>query len=533
MGWLRRLLGETADSSGSWCDRIDPAAVHGYQGALRLIPCAVRLRGPRALAFAERLDDVLAGLPVSRVTHLDRSIRDRSRWDGGWFGASELRALLPRHLPAHRELFLCLALCHPSGYARAPAIAEVSARLLHGTLARRSVLALQLLVLRRNDWVGTVADAAARALDRLLTDGLAAYWVQALPLVDRLPELARRDHAGFVMAVHAAARGAAWAGPLMAGIRSGDRQIARSAVRFALRSPAVSQPDVVDATLDAFDPVVRLLGARAAESVTASDGREALLRRLERDPFMPVRREALALRTAWFPETLGAAHEQLLFDPSRALRAQAQAAITKRGVDPAESYRARLGDADPASSTIALLGLAEVGQAADAPLAARFVEAPRAKSRAAALRCLARLAGDRYLDTLVAALRDPSPRVLRAAGAGLLGRVHCVGVDRLMATLDDAPSKHSKRVVLRLLFESDMWAPLGPLVRCAAEGDADERAWAVALLSVWFTRHRGWSSSPPAPRVDALRAALAEGGTKLDASVHRELEFLLSTLSKT
>ena len=499
---------------------------------MSLIPCAVR-RGTRSLAFAKRIDVLLSGLPVSRLSHLDRSIRDRSSWFREWFGERRLGAVLPKHLPEHEELFLCLALCHPSGYVRQPAIREAAKRLRRGALSRYAVLALQLLVLRRNDWVAPVAAGAAAALDQVLVDAPATRWIQALPLVYRLSQFERREHAEFVEAVKTKAGSAAWARPLLDGIGSDDRQVSRTATRCALRNTALERSAVVRVALDASDPLVRLLAARAADETEGADPRQALLARLEADPFMPVRREALRIRAAWFPETLRAAYERLLFDPSRALRAQAQAEITKGDGDPAEHYRGHLRDADPADAAIALLGLAEVGKEADAHLAERFVQAPHARRRAAALRCLARLAGDEYVDTFVAALLDPSPRVCRTAASALLGRVHRAGIERVLATLDDPPHAHVRRVVLRLLFESDQWAPLGPLVRAVARGDETVAPWAASLLGSWFARHRGWTSTPPQAHVDALRQALDDCGPKLQAGQRSELEFLLSTLAKS
>ena len=529
MSWLGRIFGRAVEQPRSWCDSIEPEDFKGYEGAVSLIPCAVR-RGARSLAFAERVEALLAGLPVSRLSHLDRSIRDRSCWYGDWFSERSLSSVMPGHLPQHGELFLCLALCHPSGYVRQPAIREAAKRLEDGTLTRYAALALQLLVLRRNDWVAPVAAEAAAALDQLLVDGLAVCWVQALPLVHRLAHFERRDHAHFVKVVNTKASSAAWAAPLMDGIRSTDRLVSRTATRSALASTALDRVEVVRTALGAADPVVRLLAARSSREPESPDQRDALLRRLEADPFMPVRREALRLRAAWIPETLADAHERFLFDPSRALRAQAQSAIAIGDGDAAAQYRAHLRDPSPSRAAVTLLGLGEVGQGADAHLAEGFLQATLARCRAAAIRCLARLAGDQYVDTFVGALLDPSPRVCQAAATALLGRVHRAGVGRLLAVLDNPPHKHVRRVVLRLLFESDQWAPLALLVRCAAGGHEEEAPWASSLLRSWFTRHRGWPSRPPQAHVDALREAMRDCGPGLKAAQRRELEFLLSTL---
>ncbi|MDJ0976779.1 MAG: HEAT repeat domain-containing protein [Planctomycetota bacterium] len=529
MSWLGRLFGRATDQAGTWCDGIEPADVTGYEAAISLIPCAMQ-SGLRAVAFAERIDALISALPASRLSHLDQSIRDRSSWYGGWFSERHLGHVLPKHLPDHAELFLCLALCHPSGYVRQPAIREAAERLKRGTLSQHGALALQLLVLRVNDWVGPVANDASVALDHLLTDAAGDLWVEALPLIYRLPQSARRNHTRFILAVDTRAQSSEWAGPLMVGMRSGDRLVSRAAARCALANVTLQREEVVQLALDSADPVVRLLAARRGDDTADVAAREALLPRLDADVYMPVRREALRLRAMWFPDTLDRAHERLLLDRSRALRAQAQAAIRERDADPAEVYRARLGDSASTHVAVALSGLAEVGSARDVRLAEPYLQSPLARRRAAAIRCLSRLDGERHLDTFVEALVDPSPRVCRAAATALRRRVRLAGLDRVVAVLEDAPPKHVRRNVIRLLIDTDQWAPLGPLVRYAADGDEAEARWAHALLRGWFRRFRGWVGKPPELHIDAFRRALDECGERLERGVRRELEFLRRTL---
>ncbi len=206
--------------------------------------------------------------------------------------------------------------------------------------------------------------------------------------------------------------------------------------------------------------------------------------------------------------------------------------MTKLGGDPIGAYRRRLEAAPATMLAPALLGLAEVGERGDAVRALPYLDSPHTATRAAAYRCLSSLAADEHAEALVRALEDPSPRVGRAAAAGLRGRAHQVGLDRLLAILDGSPPRHVRRIVIRLLYASDLWAALPPLVQAAAAKNGEDSAWAEGLLETWFARCRGWTSPPPHERVAALREAVEACSDALPPRLRRELAFLLETIAK-
>jgi HEAT repeat protein len=99
-----------------------------------------------------------------------------------------------------------------------------------------------------------------------------------------------------------------------------------------------------------------------------------------------------------------------LDDDAPLVRAVAREAARRLGIDAREHYRTAVSAGEPALG--AIVGLAETGSVADAPLLRPLLSHPQAKVRAQAIR------GLRLLEAVVAQevlplLRDPSPAVVR------------------------------------------------------------------------------------------------------------------------
>lgn len=475
---------------------------------------------------AGRLATLVASLTVGDVRALDRALRSRSTVWRTWFSARRLRGALPRAGKDHRDVFLALALAHPSGYVREAAVRRIWK--WHAKKRRvPPLLAHRLLVLRRNDWVPEVAQAAADVLDRLLEDDEAASWVAALPLVMSLADTSRNQHGSFIQAVESRVCSNAWESVALAALEGTDRAVARAVARVVLAPGRAVSVGALRSALQSEDPVLRLAAARAATVALPKPEREATLGRLESDRFMPIRREGMRLCEAWLPEMLDAMHRRMLFDRSRALRGLAQRALRAAGENPAAQYRGRL-ERGAASLEAAVLGLGETGTPDDAARVALYLGAPEARIRAAAIRSLERLAGDVYVERFLAALRDTSPRVYRAAATALRFRLSGSRLDRVVALSDEVKRPGARRVLLRLLLVANRWAALAPVIRAAQ--DPASRDSSVQLLQQWLMRYRGVVRAPEPRFVQAAREALATTTTAVPPALRSELEHILRTL---
>lgn len=302
---------------------------------------------------------------------------------------------------------LRLATCHPSGYVR-----EASLKALENTFDGAE---LPFLLIRLNDWVAPVGKLALAHVRRRARLDYAKHLVRCLPLVRRLSELGRAAHTEIVEMIrdvlcHPDSREA-----LLEGTTSADRQVRRMAYRLGVERSDPSLSDLLRTAIEDEDPVVRLWASRHVVDAFGPDLLPEILDTLERDPFMAVRRQALDLRLEHLTDTAEPKLREFLFDRSAGIRGYCQYHIQRRfQCDPAIDYRRFLAP-DASRLRECILGLGEVGKAADAGRLEAYLDEPRTRIFSAAIRSVARLstfishpAPDRSL---------PSPRAAERGGS--------------------------------------------------------------------------------------------------------------------
>lgn len=147
----------------------------------------------------------------------------------------------------------------------------------------------------------------------------------------------------------------------------------------------------------------------------------------------------------------GGEAESRLADPSARVRSAARLALRLEGRDPRELHRGLCADpAAPGLPPGALFGLAESGAPDAAALLQPMTAHPEGRVRAAALASL-RMLDAVSPDVLMAALDDPHPPVVRAAGKGLVPYVLLVPEKWLAALVAPDRPRHVRRSGLRLL----------------------------------------------------------------------------------
>jgi HEAT repeat protein len=417
-----------------------------------------------------------------------------------WLHATGYRLLQGEALGRFAELspaVLALLTCHPSGHVRASAL---------GRLGQRGALrvAWPFLLLRLNDWVPQVREAAAGELARALDEVPPPVLVQHLPLLDWLegaqrldagPLVARveerlsradtlgllearlADPAGSWTAGRSTAPSAAEAGAAEAGAAAGadlpaeaggtaeggraGRGGAEAAARLrAWRLLWAARPSahtrlLLRALEDGHAPVRRWAAARAAE-LPEGEGLQRVLLRMGHSPLAVVRREACVLAASQGRAALAGAGAQVLraalFDPSRLVRAHAQRHLARES-DVAGLYRQAVQEEHALAEALAGLGEtggAGAGGAGDAALVALFLAHARPQVRARAAQALARLDPSGAASLLPGLVGDLSPRVSRAAAAALRRAGAPVAPERLRRLLAQPAAPHVARHARRL-----------------------------------------------------------------------------------
>jgi hypothetical protein len=480
---------------------------------------------PIARAASRAASVLLGAVPTAELPWLDERLRARATWWGGWW------AMRPRDLNRFDRLgeaataLLQLATMHPSGFVREAAVRALSGR-------AEAAESLSFYLIRRNDWVEPVRCAAIEALDRSATAGNAEAIVEALPLVHRLETCSRADHGPFVARIRDLLVQPECGDALTRGIASPDAKVRRACFSLAFGSSAIAHDELMRMGLRDRDPIVRLAAARQAAGAQP-DALAEWLDRMQHDPFTAVRQVGLDARIALFPEERTSAYERHLFDRSVSIRAQAQKGLERAGRSRSSLYRSELQSGETRRLDVAILGLSEVGSAADAALASGFLTHSRPRVRAAAVRAVARLSPDDLLPMLYVALGDESPRVSRAARTAFLAGAASPDGTVLRDILDRSQHRHTKLAVVSVARALPRWERLQFLLGACVSSDEELVARAVIGVDRWLDASNRAALSPTGEEIRETTRLLNEASGWLPEDTASEMAFLLRALSKS
>ena len=493
----------------------------------RLLPVLFG-RGDAARAAMHDAHDALAAAPALEYSALDRRCREIADYDAGpgW------RELRPLQLDAFSSVdpldvaALGLASFHRDGRVRERAVRRLD--------EARGAGELPFLVLRVNDWVREVADPALAAVERRLTSACAADVVRCLPLLERLADAdRRRDRRGLLASALALLREPAHRPALLAGFASRDRTVRRLAFRLLLETtgdPASLAP-LLEAALRTDDLVLRTRAVAEARGRLGRDELVALAALMLRDPFMPVRRAALALLVEAAPET-GRVHlSEALLDRHRAVREAARFWLLRRFAFPAfaDVYRVHTtAPSPPARLAAAVAGLGETGTVADAAVVLPLLDHERPAVRAAAVRALGRLDAAGHRPRLLAALDDPSPAVSRAARGILRAGEPGLSAAELESRITGAAHPHARLGALALADRVGKWEGLRLLLVGSASALPAVRAEARRRLAQWLARVNTRFAEPTVADLDAIEAAIEAARHTLERRTATELRAIVA-----
>lgn len=517
--------------------RIEPAwpagllrllAEIGASGTAQVLPHVLPLIDDEdrrvADAVTSAITEVLSRLTPAELTGLDLILRKGSPYyaprQSGWYGMTP--EALDRQLASGRFplALLGLASMHPSGYVRAAAI--------HRLAERKDGSEVPYLLVRINDWVSPVREAARAALGTRLRPDYSHHLVRSLLLVLRLVDCVRDDHTRFVAAVLDRLRSPEARPALMDGLSSSDQIVRRACFRLAIEAADIPLPDFLERALRDDDTIVRLWAARTARSMLAARDYLRLVPMMSRDRFMPVRREVLSGLVEKSPASTGAALRAALLDPHVSVREVARYHLDKSEAFDARSYYRELIDSGNREILPqAIAGLGETGTREDAGIVEPWLTHPATTLRCAAVRALGRLDGESHLEALLQALKDERSSVSRLAKEALRGRLHLIGGDRLWELFEGDCRPHVRRNTLALLSRLRKWDSLPYLIWACSDQPIVIAEQARGYIRDWITRFNCSFATPTAEDIRLAREALEASGAALDSETRKQLQFHL------
>jgi len=419
----------------------------------------------------------------------------------------------------HAVSILGLASFHANGHVREAALRKLS--------EDTSGLELPFLLIRLNDWVEPVRTLAHEGVQSRLTANYAGHFLKSLHLLLRLEFCGREAHDATVQAVGELLCRPECRPQLLEGVASGDRVMRHACLRFAAEIEGAGRLSILRAALGDTDPLIRLWTARRLLADATMDDLPKLTAELVRDPFMPVRREALQSLAQRLPDLAAPVLLEALTDRHASIRETARFYLGLLGRPDAVSiYRERLNGAVGAQLVGAVLGLGETGTSEDVERIRPLLKSDETRYRKAAIIALARIAPEALIEEFTAALADPMPGVSNEGCTALLQRVHSVEPAALFTLLREDTPEHVKKNALKLTMRLGKWVSL-PVLISLSRGESIISSRTRAFLESWLLSPRRDYSRPTEQQMVAAARALAEASPGLDAGLERSLSSLL------
>jgi hypothetical protein len=450
----------------------EPAAISSAAAWLFDPSHKVKLIASRAI---RRL---LSRVSPDQLMHLSGTLG--SSW--GWYISREWDQLSPAavpNLPVDRETrtaVIGLLTFHRNGYVRQEAV-----RLLANESDGSE---LPFLLIRQNDWVNVISTEAQRAVAERLRPERVVHFARFLPLVTHLVAFTRRDLSTVFNKVVQMLVAPENDSLLADAVRARDRTVRREVVKSALGLAGEHRGRVVRLGVDSDDAMVRLDCAKRVCQALSGDELLEVVAALQRDGFMPVRREGFCHEARIKPDHAVSIWRRALLDRSASLGDLARFSIRQITViDAAAFYRETLASTN---SLAPLCGLTECGDHTDLPAFEKFLAHPQPRFRCAAIRGLARFAGERATDALLRLLRDCNPSVVREAKKQLQAFAVALHGADLLGAFRVADNDFARRAAIDLIFATGKWQSLPWLIRASSPGDHAAASLARRKVEAWF-----------------------------------------------
>jgi len=496
----------------------EPAAI------IDLLPFTVASDDNVAVAAARTIHKLLAGIDAAEISRLAPSLRYGPTYSAEsyhWYHLDLPKlAAFERFGDAATSLF-ALASFHHNGYIREAAIKKLS--------LTRSGFEVPFLILRLNDWVPQVRDAAYREIRSRLTPEYCRHFIANLRLMRRLADAGRVNHTPTIQAIYELLQSDECRSVLFESLKSEDRQIRRACFKLAMDAPHSNLPQILTLAFADNDTIIRQRAAQKISSTLEPAILELFLDRLKHDRFMPVRREALriAVKTN-SPDAVEQLRKGLL-DPHASIREECRYHLRKiESIDVAAFYREHLEAGRELYSAIS--GLGETGRSDDDRLIVPYASHQTNKIRRSAIKALATLNAKAHLDLFMNALEDEVPNISRQALKALsrnTSMLRAAGVWELFVSSSRA---HVKRNALLLIDRFSKWESISYLMRALCERDEDIVERSRRAVRDWPGSFNRDFSTPSSEQVARFRDALEKCGGLIDEQTRALLWFSIKGL---
>ncbi|MCU7828882.1 MAG: hypothetical protein KZQ85_07410 [Candidatus Thiodiazotropha sp. (ex Myrtea sp. 'scaly one' KF741663)] len=399
-----------------------------------------------------------------------------------------------------------------------------------------SPVAIPKLIVRVNDWVPQVREAARSALLKLMIPKNAKAFAESLPDLFHLKTCGRDNHTRFIDNVLEYLLKVENSESIREVAFSLEPKVARIAVRLCFDHSLLDRDELVNKCLSHPDVLVRNIAAGHLREVSG-ETLSVLLKLAIKDPFMPIRREAFQIYLKNSPEQGEVIANTFLFDRHISIRELAITHLLRKGCDVRSiySFEVTSGSQSISRKKFSILGLAYLGAKQEIPSISQHLDNKSPGIRKSAIQALEKLMGDESKSLLVVALDDPSPSVAKEASRLIAKLKLKFGSHEIEEAINIHGNPHTLALTTRAMKTSNKWERLIFLLRVlgiTTDDNSSNKGMIQSELVKWDTDFNRSSSQPSALQIQMINREYANCSYLLNERRRRSIEFTLSGISR-
>ena len=466
------------------------------------------------LMAAKALRETLDSLSFDGIVRIDAQIRQTTsmEWSINWCDLNISNFFTPQMDAQDKRALTIFASFNPNGFIREQAVKLLQSH--DGTLP--------FIMLRLNDWVSQVRQAASTAFSYRLQRLSGGELLAALPFAEKLKWGGRGSHAEYTNSFFLLLTAPEHLPDLMIGLESKEvrtRKICVNAL-FGVSPPRIEL--ALERLTCEPEPFLRATIFRKLNGIghCLDDAVDVFLR--DRYPL----NRMLAFQYLLDTNTDGVydVAKNLLLDKSAAIRETAQKIIHEQ--TPEFDFRAFYLDSLGQSTTAAIYGLGEKGQKDDTAVLSGYLDDNRVSVVKSSMASLMKLDGERYNGPITGMLDDPRVGVAKTA-RNLVMKMVLPDYEKVKEIFSTTRYEHTRLKCLDILFAAPKWSRIIHMLEALAYDDEQIREKSLVAIKRWLFSFNRSFALPSDKQSEEIRRLISTLSGVLGSKIANEILFVL------
>ena len=487
-------------------------------GEISLIPwifCVfAEKHDPSKMAAAKALLETLNTLSFNDIIRIDEQMRQTTsmEWFINWHNF-KLNDFFTPGMSDDERLAICIfASFNPNGFIRENAVRKMKD--FDGTLPY--------IILRQNDWVLQVRQAASEAFShrlRRLSDG---EILAALPFAEKLKLGGRDSHSEHTKQFFSVLTAPEHIQDLLSGLKNANIRTRKICIEALFSVFPLKTEFAFKRLLCEPDPFLRATIFRKLSVV--GENMDDVSNVFLRDKYPANRMLAFQYLLDANAENICDIAEKLLLDKNALVRRAAQNIMQEK--IPNYRFREFYLNSLNLFPMAAIYGLGEKGLQSDVSKIDPYLDDSRIGVVKSAMVSLMRLNGEKYNPVVTEMLNDDRPGVAKVA-SNLVLKSGSPDYGRIREIYSEAKYKHTKQKCMDVLFTASKWPRLIYMLEAMQDNEEQIKKKALDAIIRWLFSFNRSFSLPSNTQVDRIRKLVDGLNGVLSDKIQRELLFVL------